>query len=218
METKTSKGRKSSDIWTLFTSDDDPQKHNSAVRKHCKETVTYSRKSEQVIRHLNKKCTEFRKLMYQTDSSERPDWYESKKRHKTTVENVPLPPSSSSSSFLSDPGPTSMVPKKQVLMTDFGIPKLTTSQHERFKKAMAMHYYVTGNAFQRIEEPYLLKACQILRPDVKLPTRHELSVPFLSDAYDELKIKIDSHISTSRCVTVVSSQSTRSRQLYGCVT
>ena len=39
---------------TLFTSDVDPQKHNSAVCRHCKETVTYSHKTEQVIRHLNK--------------------------------------------------------------------------------------------------------------------------------------------------------------------
>ena len=73
--TKTMKGqgRKSSDIWTVFTSDVDPQKHNSAVCRHCKETVTYSHKTEQVIRHLNKKCAEFRKLMYQLSTRLGPD-------------------------------------------------------------------------------------------------------------------------------------------------
>ena len=68
-------------------------------------------------------------------------------------------------------------PKKQVSLQGWGIPKLTAAEHERIKKNVAIHFYVTGTSFQRVEDPHLLKAFQVCRPDASLPTRKELSGP-----------------------------------------
>ena len=40
---------------------------------------------------------------------------------------------------------------------------------------MAMHFYNTGTSFQRVDDPFLLRAIQIARPGAKLPTRKQLA-------------------------------------------
>ena len=46
----------------------------------------------------------------------------------------------------------------------FGIPALSAIQQSKFDELMAAHYYVTGNAFERIECPYLKAAIELIRP------------------------------------------------------
>jgi hypothetical protein len=54
-----------------------------------------------------------------------------------------------------------------------------------------------------MEDPHLLKAFQICRPDVKLPTRKELSSSLLNQCYDDVKKKVDSYLALSpyHCMT-----------------
>ena len=55
---------------------------------------------------------------------------------------------------------------------------------------MALHYYVTGTSFARIEQSDLLNALQILRADVTLPSRKDLAGKLLDDCYNDLKSKV----------------------------
>jgi hypothetical protein len=55
-----------------------------------------------------------------------------------------------------------------------------------------MHYYITWTSFARIDDPYLLKAFQLCRPDILLPSRNDLSGSLLDQCYFEVKKKVDS--------------------------
>jgi hypothetical protein len=46
---------------------------------------------------------------------------------------------------------------------------------------------MTGISFARIEDPHFLRAFQLCCPDVKLPTRKELSFILLNQCYDDVK-------------------------------
>ncbi|KAE8891808.1 hypothetical protein PF005_g31476 [Phytophthora fragariae] len=46
---------------------------------------------------------------------------------------------------------------------------LSKTQTERVEEVVAMHAYVTGTAFDAVEESHLGRAMAILKPNVKLP-------------------------------------------------
>lgn len=75
---KTTKGRKRANIWSLFTTEQTPQKLKSAICKHCHQRVNHHKKSEYVKSHLLK-CTNFKKVMYGIPFEDRPDWFPSKR-------------------------------------------------------------------------------------------------------------------------------------------
>ena len=60
--------------------------------------------------------------------------------------------------------------------------KLSAEQLYSFHRYIAMHFYVTGTAFERIECPYLAKAISIINSTVKLPSRADLSGPLLDSS------------------------------------
>ena len=58
-------------------------------------------------------------------------------------------------------------------------------------KAIAMHYYLTGSAFQQIEDKYLLKAFEIANPSVVLPTHQQLAGSLLNLCFLKTKGEVD---------------------------
>jgi hypothetical protein len=64
------KGRQTSDVWQLFSTDESPQLLRSACCMHCKVEVTYMKKSERVKSHLLK-CKSLITEMMSMDVAER---------------------------------------------------------------------------------------------------------------------------------------------------
>jgi hypothetical protein len=69
------KGRQTSDVWQLFSTEESPQLLRSACCMHCKVEVTYMKKSERVKSHLLK-CKSFITEMMSMDVAERPEWFD----------------------------------------------------------------------------------------------------------------------------------------------
>jgi hypothetical protein len=65
----------------------------------------------------------------------------------------------------------------------YGVPKLTNAEMKKVEACLAMHYFIAGTSFQRIEEEHLLEALQICRNDIKLPNCKKLSNEFLTRCY-----------------------------------
>jgi hypothetical protein len=69
------KGRQTSDVWQLFSTEESHQLLGSACCMHCKVEVTYMKKSERVKSHLLK-CKSFLTEMMSMDVDKRPDWFD----------------------------------------------------------------------------------------------------------------------------------------------
>jgi Protein of unknown function (DUF 659)/hAT family C-terminal dimerisation region len=80
---------------------------------------------------------------------------------------------------------------KTKTMKDFIPPAMTAHAKAEFHKSLAMHFYMTGHSFYRMEEMHLIQALKQLRPDVTLPSRRDLSGKLLQHAYKEVKKKVD---------------------------
>ena len=50
---------------------------------------------------------------------------------------------------------------------------ISKSDYAKFEENLAMHYYMTGSAFQRVEEPHLLAALKILDPSIRCPAEND---------------------------------------------
>jgi hypothetical protein len=96
-----------------------------------------------------------------------------------------------------------MVPCTQTSIAKFTVPRLSKATQLKINSSIAMHYYMTGTSFARIEDPHSLKAFQLCRPYVKLPTRKEQSSSLLNQCYDDVKKKVDSYLASSpyHCIT-----------------
>ncbi|KAI2510962.1 transposase [Fragilaria crotonensis] len=92
---------------------------------------------------------------------------------------------------------------KQRTMRDFVIPQMSPTDHAAFQSNLAMHIYMTGTSFVRVEEQHLLLALQKLRPDVRLPSRRDLSGRLLNGAHSQVKEKVDAWLA---------------RDLFACIT
>jgi hypothetical protein len=103
------------------------------------------------------------------------------------------------------------------------------------KEAMAHlcdWFYATGTPFERIEHPALLNFAKALNADVdRLPTRKQLSGPYLDGKYEDYRGKVASHVDVAEhvCLTsdgwsdvnsnsVVNYMAVCSTQHYGVVT
>ena len=71
-----------------------------------------------------------------------------------------------------------------------------------------MHFYCTGTSFQRVEDPFLLRAIQMARPGAKLPTRKQLADDgaggLLEECYQKVKVEVNKVLSTDGqfvCIT-----------------
>jgi len=134
------RGRIKSTIWFLFTEDSNPQLKKSAVCKHCKTLVNYHKKTEYAQRHLNN-CKPFIKMMMGVDVADRPEWFYSRTKSKVHHTTLATAGSSSIQSHC-----------HQKAMTQYTLPPMSNTMQHKFEEAIALHYYVTGNSFQRIEE------------------------------------------------------------------
>jgi hypothetical protein len=204
MDTETTdnkkRGRTSASIWKIFTDDNDPHLSKSARCRNCKETVNYHRKSELVKAHLLK-CAAFRKCMMGTDIADRPEWFQKDKKLKSVVGSA----SSGVASGSTSAGPSnSNSSSRQLAITQYVLPPMTAKLNSQFQEAMALHYYVSGTAFQRIEDRNLAKAISILRPDAHLPDRKKLGGDLLDKCYMTMKKQIDTYLkSSSSCVCII---------------
>lgn len=81
--------------------------------------------------------------------------------------------------------------KKTKTMKDFIVPPMTPHAKAQFHKTIAMHFYMTGNSFYRMEEVHLVEALRQLRPDVTLPSRRDVGGKLLQHAYNEVKQKVN---------------------------
>jgi len=186
--TRKKAGRMASNIWSMFSDDANPQLKKAAVCKHCQVLVTYHKKSEYAQKHLNN-CKAFKKIMMGTDLADRPEWFDSNKKSKLSF---PIASTSAKSHC------------QQKAMTQYTLPPMTISMQAQFEETLALHYYVTGTAFQRVEEKNLARALHMLRPDVILPDRHKLAGPLLDKCYNKLKKNQDCYLtSPSSCVCLI---------------
>jgi hypothetical protein len=80
-----------------------------------------------------------------------------------------------------------MVPLTQTSIANFTVSRLSKATQSKINSSIAMQYYMTGTSFARIEDPHVLKEFQLCRPDVKLPSRKELSGSLLNQCYDDVK-------------------------------
>jgi len=187
---KVKRGRVQSHTWELFTEYTNAHLKKSAICQHCKETVTYHKKSELVEAHL-RQCRAFKKLMMGTEIAERPQWFDAKKVKRCSAPEI---------------GTVTLSAKpQQASITQYALPPMSTKLNNQFQETIALHYYVTGTAFQRIEEKNLTKAIHMLRPDAVLPDRHKLGGVLLDKCYENMKTQCDSYMkSPSSCVCLIS--------------
>ena len=146
-------GRHTSSLWELFTEDVDPQCQTCSTCRNCYQSVVYHKKSERVKDHLIK-CPMFTKSMMEMDEDSRPIWF------NEALSNMKLKPRQSFSS--------SVQSLSQASMKQFCLPHPKQSELKQIEDSLAMHFYITGTSFQRVEEKHLLFAFKVARPDVEL--------------------------------------------------
>ncbi len=168
---------------------------NHALCKHCKQSVRHHHKTASVRNHL-KRCKQFKKVMLNTNVNDRPEWWNDKAQKETSFTKSKFS-STSSSSTSSQPSARS-----------FAVPLFSISEQKRFNYEIAMHFYCTGTSFQRIEDPFLLRAIQVARPGAKLPSRKQLADDseggLLEECYQKVKCQVDKVLSSDGqyvCVT-----------------
>lgn len=91
---------------------------------------------------------------------------------------------------------------------------LSKTQHERMEEAMAMHAYVTGMAFEAVEEYHLQRAMSILRPNVKLPDKKRLENDLLHRCYDKMHKQVWSYLTASSTRVCIKRDAWTNMNLY----
>jgi Protein of unknown function (DUF 659) len=77
-------------------------------------------------------------------------------------------------------------------------PKLTSAAKGNFQRHLALYFFVTGSAIQRVEDDNLKAAIKVLRlDDGLLPDRKILSGALLKQCYAEIKAKCDKVLGSS---------------------
>ncbi|KAF1332764.1 putative Transposase, partial [Globisporangium splendens] len=91
---------------------------------------------------------------------------------------------------------------------------LSKSQLERMEEAIAMHAYVTGMAFDAVEECHLQRAIAILRPNVKLPDKKRLEGDLLHRCYDKMHKQVWNYLTASSTRVCIKRDAWSSMNLY----
>ena len=183
-------GRPADTFWSTFTEVEQPWTLKAAVCLHCKYQVSYHKKKAQAMTHLQKKCPPFKTKMMAMEVNDRPSWFQSVKRSRrfeADAQSRPIVIKSAPSTAGSS--------GQQSSIRQFALPKMTKQEKKNLEKNLALHYYITGSSFQRIEQPHLKLAFQCCRPDMELPDRKKLAGSLLEDTYREMKSRIDHHLS-----------------------
>ncbi|ETN16669.1 hypothetical protein PPTG_05827 [Phytophthora nicotianae INRA-310] len=74
---------------------------------------------------------------------------------------------------------------------------LSKTQNDRFEEELAMHVYVTGMAFDALEESHLARAMTILRPNLKLPDKKILENDLMIRCFEKMHKQVWGYLSTS---------------------
>ncbi|ETV65040.1 hypothetical protein H257_18164 [Aphanomyces astaci] len=98
----------------------------------------------------------FRATMTKLEFEEHPDWFEGVKRSKLEVK-------------VCKQGSTPTM--RQTSEKEFLMPAMISVDVEAIFMDVAMHYYVTGSAFQRAKESHLARAFRRAHPNAKIPNR-----------------------------------------------
>ncbi|KAH9273338.1 hypothetical protein BASA83_004337 [Batrachochytrium salamandrivorans] len=193
-------GRQTSTLWELFTDDLDSQRQISSTCRHCHKSLVYHKKSERVKDHLQN-CKEFAIAMMDMDEDSRPVWFQE------TLSNKKQKSGQSSLSGIS---------LSQTSMKDFCLPRLKQSELKKIENSLAMHFYITGTSFQRVEEKYLIDAFKVARPDVVLPNRKILAGRALERTYEKVRIESEKALKLSNrlgCVITDASSNTNNESI-----
>ena len=210
-------GRRPDQCWQFLSDEKDQHNEVQTCCKSCRMMVKHHRRTEKVKAHL-KKCLPFKKSLATVLSSDIPGWMttqgrraaggDSNKNQKNTSNSMFgfLNPKHSPGSdiILNVTSPSTLgnstatllsnYPNKKTTRTsmkDFVVPAMTAAAKAEFHKLLAMHFYMTGHSFYRMEEKHLIEALKQLRPDVTLPSRRDLSGKLLQQAYNEVKQRVD---------------------------
>ena len=108
------------------------------------------------------------KRKYKKDDINTPDWVYSKSA-KSAVGSI-----------------ASSAGSNQSRITAHFNKKLSKSELDKFYYYLAMHFYLSGTSFSRVEEPFLLKSFEVLRPGTSRPTRQSLAGPLLDLCYERV--------------------------------
>ncbi|KAH9123427.1 hypothetical protein LEN26_008760 [Aphanomyces euteiches] len=175
-------GRKVADDWFILTADSQAHLQRTVTCVNCKKPVKTFKKVANLHRHL-RKFPPFCKYMASTDPSTRPAWFMKTKTRRSTQDSM-----------------------QQPTIQQHLVPPLSVADKKRFAKNLAMHYYMTGTSFARVEEKYLHEALSILRPDVAVPLRKDLSGYLLDTAYANATKQVKMYLNALavQCVSIVS--------------
>lgn len=193
------KGRPRADVWTLFTENETPQRLVSCVCRHCGELVSHRKKSERAKGHLAKKCAPFRELMLAIhNENERPDWFNelSVKPRKRASEAAAVGRGDGGDGDSSAGGRSTKRAKAEAVDT-----QLNVQQQETLDEHLALHFYVTGTPFARIEDEFLRRAFSVGRPHVELPGRQQLAGVLLDKCYNKVKALVETRNSNSQAAS-----------------
>ncbi|TMW65523.1 hypothetical protein Poli38472_008165 [Pythium oligandrum] len=91
---------------------------------------------------------------------------------------------------------------------------LSKVQQERMEEALAMHAYVTGMAFDAIEETHLQRAMAILRSNVKLPDKKRLESDLLLRCYDKMHKRVWGYLTASSTRVCIKRDAWSNMNLY----
>jgi hypothetical protein len=165
-------GRKVTTVWEYFTNDIKPNTLPVVTCQHCMRTMSTGRRSERAVLYVNS-CPSFKFTVVDIDDEGYPDW---------VAASTPKKSAAGRATFVSVSRriDSRMVPRTQTSIAKFTVPRLSKATQLKINSSIAMHYNMTGTSFARIEDPHLLKAFQLCRPDVKLPTRKELACSLLN--------------------------------------
>ncbi|KAH6591400.1 hypothetical protein BASA61_004910, partial [Batrachochytrium salamandrivorans] len=180
-QTGPKQGRVSSMVWELYTNEKDAHMKIACICQHCGHQIVHRKKSERAISHLLR-CSPFLKEMMLLDPINRPDWFNNAKANKRKTAGA-----RSSAGISQSSSQTGSI-------LQYTLPKLMKRDLAKIEEALAMHYYLTGTAFSRIEEENLLSAFRICRPDIVLPDRKKLGGALLDSCYAKVKSVVDNHI------------------------
>ena len=81
---------------------------------------------------------------------------------------------------------------------------MSDNEQESLEFELAQALFATGTSFSFLENPYVIKFFQHIRPIFKLPNRKKLSNELLNKVYDEVNIESNIQISQARSLSMIS--------------
>jgi hypothetical protein len=82
-------------------------------------------------------------------------------------------------------------------MHEYTVPYLKAKELQKFHRLMSLYFFESGIAFTKIENPRLLEALNVLRPNITLPSRRKLGGSMLDDEYSYLFNKLNEKVGNS---------------------